>query len=125
MKTLLITKSAVEVLAGLAVLLSPSTVLSLALGVHLELPLVFVLARFAGVVLFAVGIACWMLRNHSQSRGAIGLIVALLVYDLSVVTLLLFAHLAAHLSGIVLWPVVFLHSGLAAWSLLCLREKLR
>jgi len=125
MKTLLITKSVVEVLAGLALLLVPSTVVSLALGVPLELPVGLVLARCVGVILLAVGIACWVERNHSESRGAIGLIVALLVYDVSVVVLLLLARLAEHLSGIALWPAVFLHSGLGAWSLFCLRKKPR
>jgi len=125
MKTLLIAKSAVEVLAGLALLFIPSTVVSLALGIHLERPGVIALARFVGVILLALGIACWLVRNHSESRGAVGLIIGLLGYDVYVVALLLFAHLAAHLSGIALWPAVSLHSGLAAWSLFCLREKLR
>jgi len=125
MRTLLITKSAVEVLAGLALLLVPSTVVSLALGVPLELPVGLVLARCVGVILLAVGIASWVERNHSESRGAIGLIVGLLVYDVSVVVVLLLARLAEHLSGIALWPAVFLHSGLGVWSLLCLRNKPR
>ncbi len=125
MKTLLITKSVVEVLAGLALMLVPSMVVSLALGVPLELPVGLVLARCVGVILFAVGIACWVARNHSESSGAIRLIVALLVYDVSVVALLLLARLVEHLSGIALWPAVFLHSGLGAWSLFCLRKKPR
>ena len=114
MKTLLITKSVVEVLSGLGMLLVPSTVVSLALGVPLGTVWRIALARFAGVILLAVGIACWVERNHSESRGAIGLIVALLVYDVSVVVLLLLARLGEHLSGVALWPVVFLHSGLAS-----------
>ncbi|MGC2450770.1 MAG: hypothetical protein WA477_24210 [Candidatus Sulfotelmatobacter sp.] len=123
MKTLLIVKSVVEVGAGLALLLVPSMVVSLALGIPLERPGVIALARFVGVVLLAVGIACWMARNHSGSRGAIGLIVGLLAYDVSVVALLLVARLAEQLSGIALWPAVFLHSGLGLWSLLSLRKK--
>ncbi|MGA7291775.1 MAG: hypothetical protein WBW53_07775 [Terriglobales bacterium] len=125
MKTLLITKSAVEVLAGLALLLVPSTVVTLALGVPLDRSGVIAIARCVGAILLAVGIACWMARDHSESRTAIGLIAALLVYDVSVVALLLLARLAEHLSGIALWPVVFLHSGLAAWSLFCLKKKPR
>jgi len=123
MKTLLIVKSVVEVGAGLALLLVPSTLVSLALGVPLERPGVIALARFVGVILLGVGIACWVARNHGESRGAIGLIVGLLVYDVSVVALLLLARLGEHLSGIALWPAVFLHSGLGVWSLLCLRKR--
>ena len=114
-----------ELLSGLGMLLAPSTVVSLALGVPLELSGRIALARFAGVILLGVGIACWVESNHSQSRAAIGLIVALLVYDVSVAVLLLLARLGEHLSGAALWPVVFLHSGLATWSLFCLKKKPR
>jgi hypothetical protein len=124
MKTLLITKSVAEVLAGVALLLIPSTVIWLALGVPLELSGAIAIARCIGCVLLAIGIACWMARN-SESRGAIGLIAGLLVYDVFVVAVLLVGRLGEHLSGIALWPVIFLHSGLAAWSLFCLRKKLR
>ena len=89
----------------------------------LELSGAIVLARFAGVVLLAVGVACWMARSNSESRGAISLIIGLVVYDVSVIVLLLLARLAEHLLGIALWPAVFLHSGLATWSLSCLRKE--
>ncbi len=125
MKTLLITKSFVEVFAGLALLLVPSTVTSLALGVRLERSGGIALARFVGATLLAVGIACWRERNRSESRMTTRLIAALLVYDVSVVVLLLMARLAEHLSGIALWPVVFLHSGLGLWSIFCLRKNPR
>jgi hypothetical protein len=125
MKTLLIAKSVVEVLAGLALLLVPSTVVSLALGVPLELSGGIALVRFAGVILLGVGIACWMARNHSESRGAIGLIVALLVFDVSVVALLLLGPASRTLvrnSSLARGLPPF---GARAWSLFCLRKKPR
>ena len=64
-----------------------------------------------------------MARSNSESRGAISLIIGLVVYDVSVIVLLLLARLAEHLLGIALWPAVFLHSGLATWSLSCLRKE--
>ena len=123
MKTLLSVKFFVEVAAGLALLLVPSVAVSLVLGVPLEGSGGLILARFGGVVLLALGVACWRARNHSESRGAIRLVIALLVYDVSVVVLLLTARLAAHMSGIALWPAVFLHSGLGLWSLVTLRKN--
>jgi hypothetical protein len=125
MNNLLSTKSVVELLAGLALLLAPSTLISLLLGETVELPGGTALARFAGAILIALGGACWIARNHSQSRWAGRLLAVLLVYDFSVIAALLAARLGSHLSGIALWPAVFLHSGLAAWSLSCLRKKTR
>jgi hypothetical protein len=123
MKTLLSVKSFVEVIAGLALLLVPSTAVFLVFGVPLERSGGLILARFVGAILLALGIACWRARSHSESRGAIRLVVALLVYDVSVVVLLLVVRLAAHMSGILLWPAVFLHSGLGIWSFVTLRKN--
>jgi hypothetical protein len=125
MKTLLIAKSAVEVLAGLALALFPSMSVSLLLGSPLDVPVGTVLGRIAGVALLTLGIACWLARNDSQSPAAAGLIVALLFYDAAVVVILLSARFALGLSGIGLWPAVVLHSGLGIWSLLCLRKRTR
>jgi hypothetical protein len=37
--------------------------------------------------------------------------------------LLLAARLGAHMLGIILWPAVFLHSGLGIWSFVTLRKN--
>jgi hypothetical protein len=122
MKTLLTVKAVAEALAGLALALFPSLLVSLLLGSPLDAPVGTVIARMAGAALLTLGIACWLARNDSQSRAAIGLIAALLLYDAAVVAIFLIARLAMDLSGIGLWPIVVLHSGLWIWSLLCLRK---
>ena len=121
MKILLVVKSVVELLAGLALVAAPSMVVSLVIGPLTE-PVGVVFVRIAGVALIALGIACWLARNESQNRTTIGLIWALLFYDVSFVLILLSAHLRIALDGIGLWLVVALHSGLGVWSLLCLRK---
>jgi len=118
-KTLLITKTVVEVGAGLALALFPSIAVSLLLGSPLDVTAT-VIGRFAGTALLTLGIACWLARNDAQSPAAAGLIAALLFYDAGIVAVLLFARLALGLSGIGLWPGVILHSALGIWSLLCL-----
>lgn len=123
MKTLLIAKSAVEALAGLALALLPALVVPLLLGSSLVAPAGTVIARMAGAALLTMGIACWLARNDSQSRAAIGLIVALLLYDAAVVVILLLARFAMGMLGIALWPAVVLHSGLGVWSLSCLKKS--
>lgn len=122
MKTLLIVKTVVEALAGLALALLPSLLVSLLLGSPLDTPAGIIIARMTGVALLTLGIACWLARNDSQSRAAIGLATALLFYDAAVVAIFLIARLAMGLSGIGLWPIVVLHSGLWIWSVLCLRK---
>lgn len=121
MKTLLIAKAAAEALTGLALVLLPSLLVFLLLGVSLDTPVGTVVVRMTGAALLTLGIACWLARNDSKSRAATGLIAALLFYDAAVVVIFLVARLAMGLSGIALWPVVVLHLGLGVWSLLCLR----
>ena len=122
MKILLIVKAAVEILAGLALVAVPSVAVSLVLGQPLTEPVGVVLARIAGIAAAALGIACWLAHSERQNGTTIGLIWALLFYDFSFVLILVFAHVRIPLSGIGLWPVVALHSGLGVWSLLCLRK---
>jgi hypothetical protein len=125
LKTLLIVKSAVELLAGLALALFPSAVVPLITGSPLDVPSGIVVGRLAGAALFALGIACWLARDDGRSRAAAALIGALLFYDAAVVIILLSARFGAELSGVLLWPAVSLHSGLGIWSLLCLRKNTR
>jgi hypothetical protein len=113
----------VETLAGLALVIVPSTAISILAGQRLAVPAGFVLGRIGGVALLSLGIACWLARNETQNRAAIGLIWALLFYDVSVVLILLSAHFELGLLGIGLWPAVALHSGLAVWSSLRLRYE--
>jgi hypothetical protein len=121
-ETLLIVKSAVEALAGLALALFPSALIPVLLGLPLDVPVGAIIGRIAGVALLALGIACWLARSDTRSPATTGLIVALLLYDVTVVIILLYARLSVGLSGIGLWPAVVLHSGLGGSSLLCLRK---
>ena len=121
MKTLLLVKFAVEVLAGLAFALFPSSLFVILLGVPLDAPGAYAFRMFGGAI-FAMGFACWLARDASESPAARALIMAMLLYDAVFVALLLSARLAAGLTGIALWPTVVLHLGLAVSSLFCLRQ---
>lgn len=125
MKTLLTAKSALEVITGLALAISPPSVVSVLLGSTLDPSVGAIVARIAGAALVTIGIACWLARNGSQNPAATGLIVATLFYDSSVVVILLWASLGVGLSGIGLWPALVLHAGLGAWCLVCLNKGSR
>jgi hypothetical protein len=121
LKRLLIVKSAVEILAGLAFALFPGSLFVILLGTPLELGGLFAFRMF-GAAIFAIGLACWLARDDSEGRTARGLVFSMLLYDAAFVAILLSARLGARLSGIGLWPVVILHSGLGIASLFTLKK---
>jgi hypothetical protein len=124
MKTLLIVKSAVEVLAGLMFALLPSFVISVLFAVPLDAPAAISATRMLGAAILAMGLTCWLARNDSESLAARGIIAALLFYDAAAVIVLLLARFDMGLSGIGLSPAVVLHSGLGIASVICLRKSL-
>jgi hypothetical protein len=81
--------------------------------------------RVAGIALFALGIACWLARDDTQSRAARGLVAAMLLYNVGTVAVLTFAGVGLRLHGIALWPAVVLHAVMAVWCAGCLRRSPR
>jgi riboflavin transporter FmnP len=120
-RTLILVKFAVEVLAGLAFLIFPSALFFILLGVPLDASGAYVFRMFGGAI-FAIGVACWLAREDSASTAARGLITATAFYDFVFVAILLAARLVGGLSSLALWPTVVLHLGLAFTSLCCLRQ---
>jgi hypothetical protein len=120
-RTLLLVKFVVEVLAGLAFLIFPSTLFFILLGVPLDASGAYAFRMFGGAI-FAIGVACWLAREDSGSTAARGLIAATAFYDFVFVAILLAARFVGGLSGLALWPTVVFHLGLAFSSLFCLRQ---
>jgi len=98
---------------------------SLLLGASLDTPAALIVARMTGAALLALGAACWLARDDSQSRAAGGLITALLLYNLSAVAVFVYAGVVARLAGIGLWPAVALHATMAVWCTTCLGKRSR
>jgi riboflavin transporter FmnP len=120
-RTLVLVKFVVEVLAGLAFLIFPSTLFFILLGVPLDASGAYAFRMFGGAI-FAIGVACWLAREDSASTAARGLIAATAFYDFVFVAILLAARFVGGLSGLALWPTVVFHLGLAFSSLFCLRQ---
>jgi hypothetical protein len=122
---LLILTALIELGAGLALLVLPAVPLVLLLDVAAEAPpAVFVVSRVAGAALLALGSASWLARHDHHSPAGFGLLVGILVYDVVVAALLAYAGFALGMPGIVLWPAVALHTGLALWCVVCLRGQI-
>src|SRR5947207_4782949 len=85
----------IEAATGLALLALPSFVVRLLLGAEISgasMPL----GRVAGAALLALGVACWLARDDTQSRATRGLVVAMLMYNIAATAVLA-------LAGIGLW----------------------
>ena len=123
MKILLVVTAVIEAATGLALLGLPSLVVSLLLGASFDSPSALVVARVAGAALLSLGVACWLARNDEKSRAAVGLVAAILLYNVAAVAVLAYAGLGAGLSGAGLWPAVLLHVALAAWCIASLRTS--
>jgi hypothetical protein len=115
MRKLLTTTAVFEGAIGLAFLVYPSFVTSLMLGSSLDTPLSLVVARVAGIALLTLGAACWLARHDELARAARGLVVAMVIYNTSIIALLVYAALAAKLSGIACWPAVAVHTVMGFW----------
>ena len=121
MKKLLALAAVVEAATGLALIAVPGIVVRLLLGAEISgasMPL----GRVAGAALLALGVACWLARDDTQSRTERGLVVAMLTYNTVVTAVLAFAGIGLGLYGVVLWPAVALHAAMAVWCVACLRR---
>jgi len=120
MSRLLKLTALIEAATGLGLIATPSIVVRLLLGSLLDTSAAVMLGRVAGTALLALGVACWLARDDTQSRAARGLVVTILLYNVSVATLLAFAGVGLGLHGLALWPAVILHAGMAIWCTACL-----
>ena|SRR3982751_4697872 len=122
MKRLLKLTGVIETATGLGLIAVPSVVVRLLLGSELGTSAAVMLARVAGAALLALGVACWLAREDTQSRAAKGLVLAMLIYNIVGTAVLAFAGIGLGLHGILLWPAVVLHAVMAIW---CITTLLR
>lgn len=121
-RTLFIATALMEAGTGVALLLSPSLVTGIILGISLDGPAAPVVARLAGAALLTIGVACWLARDDGPGRATRGLAAALLLYNVAAAAVLAHAGLGPGLTGIGLWPATALHAAMAAWCVVCMRN---
>src|SRR5216110_936616 len=112
----------IEMATGLGLVAVPSVVVRLLLGSPLNTSAAVMLARVAGAALLALGVACWLARDDTQSRATRGLVVAMLMYNIAATAVLAFVGIDLGLHGVALWPAVVLHAAMGAWCAACLRR---
>ncbi len=95
MKGLLVFAAIIEAATGVALILVPSLVGQLLLGIELT----GVIVPVAGIALIALAIACW------PGPAMLGM----LIYNAAVTLYLAYVGISGESSGVLLWPVVLLH----------------
>jgi hypothetical protein len=110
MRKLLHLTAVLEAGTGIALLVIPGLVMRLLLGLN-GLGAEIALARFLGIALLALGVACW--SNHPAAPDAPAFR-AMLTYNLLVAILLSYLGVVERYFGLLLWPAVLLHFGLTA-----------
>ena len=122
MKILLAISALVELGAGLALLGWPSRFVALLLGEPIKAPAAQTAARIGAAALLALAVACWFGQRDALSRAVIGLVAAMLLYNIAAAAILGFAGLGFGLRGVLLWPGVGLHAAMAVWCVVCLGQ---
>ena len=113
--TLLVATAIIESATGVALLIAPSLVAQLLLGVPLPSAAALLVARIAGAALLAIGLSCWLEGRRAATAPVGGLVAGLLVYNGAVFALLVHAALAEGLRGVGTWPTCALHLLMALW----------
>jgi hypothetical protein len=95
-----------EIVAGLVIIVLPDIVCKLLFGVTLD-GIAWSLARWVGVALLALGIACLPSKtDQSHGRSVLGLF----VFNVGVAVVFLRVGTTAVIYGPLLWPAAILHS---------------
>jgi hypothetical protein len=107
---IVIAAACLEIVVGLCFILVPDFPCRLLFATGLE-GLAVSLARFAGVALLGLGIACLPSKLAGSHRGPV---LGLLVFNLGATIFFAWVAVATLFRGPVLWPVVILHAIIAA-----------
>jgi hypothetical protein len=105
MKKLLILTAVVEGLTGLILLVYPPVIVRLLLDSEIAGAGVL-MSRLAGIVLIALGVACWPDRNTLRAFPG------MLTYNVLAMTFLVHVGING-VAGFLLWPAVATHAGLS------------
>ena len=108
---------------ALGFLLSPAVPVELLFGRQPDAVIEPLLGRVLGASLLSLAMICWWAGDDQGSRATSIVVGSMAIYDIAAVVILLYARRTFKLSGIALGPAVFVHAGLAAWSVLGPQRK--
>jgi apolipoprotein N-acyltransferase len=100
----------VELGTGLVSIVAPALVVGLLLGGEVSEALTPIVRCF-GVALLSLGVACWPRQQPVESDSSA--FRAMLIYNALIALYLAWLGASAHVGGLLLWPAVALHAGVA------------
>jgi hypothetical protein len=110
---LFIVTAAIELGAGLTLLVAPAVVIRLLFGSAVDVFPAVGIARLTGGALLSLGAACWWARHEERSAAARALVGAMLIYNVAVVALVLGGGLGS--LGPPQWAAAVLHGAQSIW----------
>ena len=124
MKTRLLFKASaiVEVVTGLALLVTPTLVVGLILGDGVT-PIGVALARVLGVAVLSLGVAGWASPGQDIRLAPRA---GLCIYNIGAAIMFVILGTYCGMNGILLWPTAVLHAVIGAsmlWVILVLSQK--
>jgi hypothetical protein len=112
-RKLFIAMAAIELVTGLAFIVSPPLLAWLLLGSPLDASAANLIARIGGVALLSLATACWFAARDENSPAAAGVMAAMVLYNCGAIILLAYAGIGLGLLGPGLWPAVLVHTAFA------------
>jgi len=112
MTALFIVTAAIELGAGLTLIVAPAVVIRLLFG-PVDVSVSVGVARLTGVALLSLAAACWSARHEQRSAASTGLVGAMFIYNAGFVALAMAGALGA--VGPPQWAAVAVHGTLAIW----------
>ena len=120
---LLIVTAVIESVAGLTLLVAPAVFIRLLFGSAIDVFPAAGVARLTGAALLSLGAACWWARHEERSAASRALVGGMLIYNATVVALVIAGALGA--LGPLQWAAVVLHGALAIWCAWVVADRRR
>jgi len=105
---------------GLILMIDPGIVVALLLGADIA-GVGIVVGRCFGIALLALGLACWPGSKRSENSSPAAR--AMLIYNVLIAAYLAWLGTAGHMGGLLLWPAVLAHAGVAALMIFTWRGR--
>ena len=120
---LFVVTAVLESVAGLTLLVAPAVFIRLLFGSTVDVFPAAGVARLTGAALLSLGAACWWARHEERSATSRALVGGMLIYNATVVPLVIAGALGA--LGPLQWAAVVLHGALAIWCARVVADRRR